>query len=44
MGRTFLGINVLLILHDAVFWNVGGNLLRFRQRTDPLIIVELFRD
>ena len=30
-------------MHDAVFWDVGGDFLRFRQRADPLIIIELFR-
>ena len=40
-GLDILGINVLLIIHDAVFY--GGNFLHFRQRTDPLIIIELFR-
>ena len=42
-GPNFHGINLLLIIQDTVFWNVGGNFFRFRQRTDPLIIIELFR-
>ena len=30
-------------MQDAVFWEVRCDFLRFRQRTDPLIIIELFR-
>ena len=42
-GPNFLGVNLLLAVHDAVLWDVGGDFLRFRQRSDPLIIIELFR-
>ena len=37
-----LGISLLQLVHDAVFWDVSGDFLRFRQRADPLVI-ELFR-
>ena len=43
MGRTFFGIDLLLIVRDAVFWDVSRDFLRFRQRTDPLVVIELFR-
>ena len=43
-GPDFLGIDLLLTAHEAVFWDVGGDFfLRFRQGADPLVIVELFR-
>ena len=39
MGRTFFGsIACWSYVH---FRNVGGDFLRFRQRSNPLIIVEL---
>ena len=41
-GPNFLGIKLLLVIHDAVFWDVGGDFLSFRQRTDPLLIIEPF--
>ena len=28
---------------DAVFWDVSSDFFRFRQRADPLVIVELLR-
>ena len=40
---NFLGVNVLLIIHDGIFWDVGRGFLRFRQRADPLVVIELFR-
>ena len=43
MGRTFWVVNLLLTIHDTVFWDVGGDFLHFRQRPDPLVIIELFR-
>ena len=42
-GPNFYRVNRLLVIHDAVFWDVGGDFLRFRQRPDALIIIELFR-
>ena len=42
-GPNFFWINLFLVIHDAVFWDVGGGFLRFRQRSDPLVIIELFR-
>ena len=41
MGRTLWGIILLLILQDAAFWDARSNFWRFRQRTDPLIVIEL---
>ena len=41
MGRAFLAVDLLLLVRDTVFWDVSGDFLRFRQRTDPL--VELLR-
>ena len=38
-GPNFLRIRGLLVIHDTVFRDVGGVLLRFC----PLIIIELFR-
>ena len=43
VGRTFFGVDVLLILRDAVFWDVSSDNLRFRQRADPLVVVGLLR-
>ena len=43
MGRTFLGVNLLQIIHLAVFRDVCGDFLRFRQRADPPIVVGLLR-
>ena len=40
---NFLEVNLPLAVHDAVLWEVGGDFLRFRQRSDPLTIIELFR-
>ena len=42
-GPNFLGVNFLLVTRDGVFWNVSGDFLRFRQRANPLVIVELLR-
>ena len=42
-GPNLLRINILLVIHDTVFWDVGGDLLRFCQRADPLVIVKLPR-
>ena len=42
-AELFWRINLLLITQDAVFCDVGGNFLRFRQRADPLVVTELFR-
>ena len=42
-GPNFLGVNVLLVIRDAVFWDVSRDLLRFRQRANPLVIVALLR-
>ena len=33
----------LLLIRDAVFWDVSSDFLRFRQRTDPLVVIKLFR-
>ena len=30
-GPNFFGINLLLLVRDAVFWDVSGEILRFRQ-------------
>ena len=42
---NFFRVDLVLTIHDAVFWDVRGNFLCFRQRSDPLIIIiiELFR-
>ena len=37
-GPNFLGVNVLLVKRDAVFWDVSSDFLRFRQLTDPVVI------
>ena len=42
-SNFFFGVNLLLIIHDAVFWDVVGDFLRFRQRAISLVVVELFR-
>ena len=42
-GPNFFLVNRLLDIQDAVFRDVRCDFLRFRQRTDPLIIIELFR-
>ena len=36
-GPNFLGNKVLLIIRDAVFWDVSRDLLRLRQRANPLL-------
>ena len=43
MGRTFLVVDVLLVTCDAIFWDVSRDFLRFRQRANPLVIVDLLR-
>ena len=40
---NFYRVNRLLVTQDAVFWDVRCDFLRFRYRTDPLVIIELFR-
>ena len=40
-GSNFLEVDLLLLMQDAVFWDVRCDFLRFRQRTDPLVILEL---
>ena len=42
-GPNFLAVDVLLVIRDAVFWDVSSDFMRFRQRADPLVVVELFR-
>ena len=42
-GPNFLGVHVLPVIRDAVFWDVSGDFLRFRQRANPLVVVELLR-
>ena len=39
----FLGVTVLLIIHDAVLLDVGHDFLHFRQRSDLLVVIELLR-
>ena len=41
MGRTFLGVGLLLLVRDAVFWDVSSDFVHFRQRTDPPVVIEL---
>ena len=38
-----MGVNVLLVVRDAVFWDVGRDFLRIRQRAHPLVVVGLLR-
>ena len=38
-GPNFLEVNVLLVIRDAVFWDVSSGFLRFRQRANPLVVV-----
>ena len=42
-GPNSFGVDLLLLIRDAVFWDVNGDFLRFRQRTDPLVVIELLR-
>ena len=42
-GPNFLGVNVLQVIRDAVLWGVSSDFLRFRQRANPLVVVELLR-
>ena len=42
-GPNIFGVDLLLIIHDAAFRDVGGDFLRFRQRADPLVFIKLFR-
>ena len=43
MGQTLWRVNLSLFKRDAVFWDVGSGFCRFRQRTDPLGVIELLR-
>ena len=36
-------VDLLLVIRDAVFWNVRFDFLRFHQRTDPIIMIVLLR-
>ena len=40
---NFLGVHVLLVVCDAVLWDVSCYFLSFCQRPDPLVIIKLFR-
>ena len=40
---NFLEVDVLLVIRDAIFWDVSRGFLRFYQRADALVIVELLR-
>ena len=42
-GPDLFRVDSLLVMHDTVFRDVGGDFLRFRQRSDPLVIIELLR-
>ena len=42
-GPNFLGVNVLLVVRDAVFWDLSRDILRLCQRADPLVVVKLLR-
>ena len=42
-GPNFLGVVVLQVIRDAIFWDVRRDFLRLLQRADPLVIVELLR-
>ena len=35
------GVDLLLLVRDAVFWDVSGDFLRFRHRTSPLVVIKL---
>ena len=39
-GPDFFRVNGLFVVHERAFWNVGGDFLRFRQRSDPLAIIK----
>ena len=34
---------LLLLIQDAILWDVGGDFLRFCQRAGPLVVIELLR-
>ena len=42
-GTNFLGVHVLLVVCDAVLWDVSCYFLSFCQRADPLVIIKLLR-
>ena len=42
-GPDLFRVDSLLVIHDTVFRDVGGDLLCFRERTNPLIIIELLQ-
>ena len=42
-GPNFFRVDRLLVIQDAVFWDVRCDFLYFRQRSDPLAVVELLR-
>ena len=42
-GPNFLVVDVLLVMRDAIFWDVSRDFLRFCQRADPLVVDELLR-
>ena len=42
-GPDFFGIGHSLIVLDSVFQDVSSDFLRFQQRTDPLVVIELLR-
>ena len=39
-GPNCFRVDVLLVVRDAILWDVSRDFLRFRQRADPLVIVE----
>ena len=43
VGPDLFRIDSLLVVHDTVFQDVDGDFLRFRQRSDPLVIIKLLR-
>ena len=42
-GPNLFGVGLMLLVHDAVFWDVTSDFLRYRQRANPLLVIELFR-
>ena len=42
-GPNFCGVDLLLLIRDDVFQDLSGDFFRFRQRTDPLVVIELLR-
>ena len=41
-GPNFFRADLVIIVHDAVIWNVGVDFLRFHQRSDPLFRGSVF--